>query len=88
MFRYNQDFADVWSPLHVGSGAILGLMGYGPLETLVLLVGYEVWEQHIESGGGKVPESAMNVLGDIAFGMAGYAAARHLEGEAVFQRAR
>lgn len=79
MFRYNQDFADVWSPVHAGSGAALGLMGLRPLEAIALLVSYELLEQVVEGRIGKIPETRINILGDLVFGMAGYAVARKLQ---------
>jgi predicted acyltransferase len=48
-------------------------------------VGYEILEQMVEGRGGKVPESAMNVLGDLVWGMAGYAAARYTKDKPIFE---
>lgn len=72
MIRYNQTFIDGWTAVHSGTGFVVGLAGVGPVMWTATMIGFEVFEQTLEARGRKGPESAINVLGDLAFGLGFY----------------
>lgn len=76
LMKYNQSFVDAWTPVHAGTGFIVGLSGVGPILWGSLMISFEVFEQTMEAQGKKGSETAMNVLGDLAFGLGFYVLGR------------
>jgi hypothetical protein len=78
MIRYNQTFVDSWTAVHAGTGLVVGLAGVGPVMWGSAMIGFEIFEQTLEARGRKGPESAINVLGDLAFGLGFYVLGRKM----------
>jgi len=78
MAQMNQGFVDAWTLNHVATGYVAAKLGLSWSTYLALALGYEAFEHWMESPGGhpwfgtKRPESALNVTGDIVFGVLGY----------------
>ena len=70
--RYNQTFVDIWTPVHAGSGFLAGVAGVQPVTWSAVMIGFEVFEQALEARAKKGPETAINVLGDLAVGLGFY----------------
>jgi hypothetical protein len=70
-------FFDKWTVVHVASGLVSGAIGVPVWAYIALGTGYELAEFAAESPRGskifgtKRPESALNVAGDFAAGIAG-----------------
>src|SRR5690242_9141105 len=77
--RKGEDAIDAWSFAHFASGVALGLLPFGWVTAVALVVGYEGFEgvlRHIklQEGGLFEYESWRNIAMDIVLGMAGFAA--------------
>lgn len=75
--RRNQDFADAWTWVHLGSGALAAVLGVPVGLFAAGSVAYEILEQYLEQDsknpfGTQTPESGVNVLGDLAANALGY----------------
>lgn len=70
---------DKWTPVHVVTGALAQSFGMRPMPFLVLSIGYELIEFRLEQKpnifGSTRPESTVNAVTDIIFGLLGYALA-------------
>ncbi len=68
---------DVWTPVHVLSGIVLGGLGANRVTAYSLILGVEFIEFMFRRSGSEFfDESSLNVFSDIAVGIAAYEATR------------